>query len=178
MGRAPGSPAEPTGFGRNGYTTKPMSGLPSLSVFSRRCVRIIRASRDFSLFQMGKIMPQESRSFIEAECLRVARLQPACEHLKAVAIARLAQPNVSPNWEVLAFWPELPSAVRAKAIEATENMRRQYVLAPFINSRKGREQQKLCLEPGQRAAAKLLTRDEAADRGRQRQTAGAAKSQR
>jgi hypothetical protein len=85
--------------------------------------------------------------------------------LQAVTIARLAQPNVSPNWEVLAFWPELPSAVRAKAIEAIENMRRQYVLAPFVNSRKGREQQKLCLEPGQRAAAKLLTRDEAADRG-------------
>ena len=31
-------------------------------------------------------MPEETRSFIEGECLRVARLQPGCKHLKAIAI--------------------------------------------------------------------------------------------
>jgi hypothetical protein len=75
-------------------------------------------------------MQEESRSFIEGECLRVARLQPGCEHLKAVAIA---PSNGKPNWEVLGFDPELSSAVRTQAIEAIESIRGQYVLAPFVN---------------------------------------------
>ena len=78
-------------------------------------------------------MPEESRSFIEAECMRVARLQRGCEHLIAVAVARMESPNGSPNWEVLAFEPEMPSAVRTRAIEAIESIRGQYVLAPFVN---------------------------------------------
>ena len=56
-------------------------------------------------------MPEETRSFIEGECLRVARLQPGCKHLKAIAIARTH--NGRTNWEVLGFNPELSSAVRA-----------------------------------------------------------------
>ena len=89
---------------------------------------------DLSLCRIGKIMPEESRSFIEAECLRVARLQPGCKHLKAVAIARTG--NGSPNWEVLAFNPELPSVARKQAIEAIESLRAQYVLAPFAAAKK------------------------------------------
>jgi hypothetical protein len=76
-------------------------------------------------------MPEETRSFIEGECLRVARLQPGCEHLKAIAIARIH--NGGSNWEVLGFNPELSSAVRTQAIEAIEIMRGQYVLAPFVS---------------------------------------------
>ena len=78
-------------------------------------------------------MPAKSRSFIEAECLSAARLQRGCEHLKAVAIARTDLGNGGPNWEVLAFDPELSSAVRTKAMEAIEPIRDQYVLEPFVN---------------------------------------------
>jgi hypothetical protein len=77
-------------------------------------------------------MPEENRSFIEGECLRVARLQPGCEHLHAIAIARTEPPNGRPNWEVLGFDPELSPAMRAQAIEAIEIIRGQYVLAPFV----------------------------------------------
>ena len=85
-------------------------------------------------------MPEESRSFIEGECLRVARLQPGCEHLKAVAIARLGSSDGEPNWEVLGFDPELSSAVRTQAIDAIDSIRSQYALAPFIKpSRKRRK---------------------------------------
>jgi hypothetical protein len=77
-------------------------------------------------------MAEKSRSFIEAECLNVARLHQGCKHLKAVAIARTGPPNGNPNWEVLAFNPELPSAVRTQAIEAIETLRGRYVLAPFV----------------------------------------------
>ena len=82
-------------------------------------------------------MPEETRSFIEGECLRVARLQPGCKHLKAIAIARTH--NGRTNWEVLGFNPELSSAVRAQAIEAIEIMRSQYVLAPFVNQLRKRQ---------------------------------------
>jgi hypothetical protein len=84
-------------------------------------------------------MPEETRAFIEGECLKVARLQPGCEHLKAIAIARIH--NGAANWEVLGFNPELSSPARTQAIEAIEIMRGQYVLAPFVNQ--SRKKQKI-----------------------------------
>jgi hypothetical protein len=75
-------------------------------------------------------MPDESRVFIEGECLRVARLQPGCEQLKAILIARTRAPNERSNWKVLGFHPELPPTIRAQAIKAIEILRDQYVLAP------------------------------------------------
>jgi hypothetical protein len=75
-------------------------------------------------------MRDESRVFIEGECLRVARLQPGCEQLKALLIARTEASNERSNWKVLGFHPELPPAIRARAIEAIETVRDQYVLAP------------------------------------------------
>jgi hypothetical protein len=83
------------------------------------------------------MMPEESRSFIEGECLRVARLQAGCQHLKAVAIARMQPSNDNPNWEVLAFNPELPTTARAGAIQAIEEMRGQYRLAPHVAASNG-----------------------------------------
>ena len=75
-------------------------------------------------------MPDQSRVFIEGECLRVARLQPGGEQLEAILIAR-AQPSTErSNWMVLGFYPELPPTIRAQAIEAIEILRDQYVLAP------------------------------------------------
>jgi hypothetical protein len=40
--------------------------------------------------------------------------------------------NGGPNWEVLAFHPELSSPTRTQAVEAIEIVRDQYVLAPYV----------------------------------------------
>jgi hypothetical protein len=77
-------------------------------------------------------LPGKSREFIESECLRVARLQSDCGHLAAVAIARTEPLGSGLNWEVLGFNPELPPATRAEAIKAIDDIRRQYVLAPYV----------------------------------------------
>jgi hypothetical protein len=77
-------------------------------------------------------MLDESRSFIEAECLKVARSVPGCRHLKAIVIARANSPNKRPNWEVLGFDPELSPTMRSQAIEAIEIVRDQYILARYV----------------------------------------------
>jgi hypothetical protein len=77
-------------------------------------------------------MLDESRSFIEAECLRVARSVPGCWHLKAIVIARTDSSNRRPNWRVLGFDPELSPTMRSQAIEAIEIVRGQYILAHYV----------------------------------------------
>jgi hypothetical protein len=77
-------------------------------------------------------MAEKSREFIEGECLRVVRLQLDCGHLTAVAIARTEPLGSGLNWEVLGFNPELPSATRAEAIKAIDDIRAQYALAPYV----------------------------------------------
>jgi hypothetical protein len=95
-----------------------------------RAGRLRLAGNDFC--QMGDAMPEEHRSFIEGERLRVARSQPGCGHLRAIAIARTDAPNRKPNWEVLGFDPELSPSMRSQAIEAIEIVRGQYVLTPYV----------------------------------------------
>jgi hypothetical protein len=73
-------------------------------------------------------MMNESRSFIEEECLRVTRAQPGCGHLK-VTIARTDAPNRTPNWEVLGF---VLNCHPQCAIEAIGIVRCQYVLTPYV----------------------------------------------
>src|ERR1700733_13654630 len=95
-----------------------------------RAGRLRLARNDFC--QMGDAMPEEHWSFIERECLRVARSQPGYGHLRAIAIARTDAPNRKPNWEVLGFDPELSPSTRPRAIAAIETVRGQYVLAPYV----------------------------------------------
>src|ERR1700733_893299 len=101
-----------------------------------RAGRLRLAGNDFC--QMGDAMPEEHRSFIEGECLRVARSQPGCGHLRAIAIARMDPPKGSPNWEVLGFDPGLSPATGPRAIEAIETVREQYVLAPHVKPARGK----------------------------------------
>jgi hypothetical protein len=61
----------------------------------------------------------------------------ACQHLKAVAIARVEPSSENPNWEVLAFNPELPSTARAGAIHAIEEVRAQHRLEPRVAAPSG-----------------------------------------
>jgi len=78
---------------------------------------------------MIRKIPLKSRDFIEAECLRVARLQVGCRHLKGVKIRRTKPIGSGPNWEVLAFVPELPPIARKEAMNALDVLRGTYALA-------------------------------------------------
>ena len=68
----------------------------------------------------------------------MARLQPGCEQLKAILIARKEPLDGGPNWEVLAFHPELSPTARVRAIAAIEIVRGRYALAPYITPARGK----------------------------------------
>jgi hypothetical protein len=73
-------------------------------------------------------MPEKSRGFIEAECLKVARLQVGCKGLRAVRIGRTKPSGSGPNWEVLGFKPELPPIANDEAMKAIDVLRGTHAL--------------------------------------------------
>ena len=75
-------------------------------------------------------MPQRTRAFLQARCLQVCRQQVGCKHLEAVLIGRIKPISSGPNWEVLAFRPELPPIARDEAMRAVDVLRGRYALAP------------------------------------------------
>jgi hypothetical protein len=77
---------------------------------------------------MPEKMPEKSRDFIEAECLKVAKRQLGCHDLKAVHIGRTRPRGSGPNWEVLGFTPALPSAAHDFAMTAIAPVRQKYAL--------------------------------------------------
>jgi hypothetical protein len=77
---------------------------------------------------MVEQIPEKSEDFIEAECLKVARRGLGCSHLETVHIGRIEPSGSGPNWEVLAFEPELPPVARAEAMEKIAPMRQRFAL--------------------------------------------------
>jgi hypothetical protein len=133
------TPAEPSGrIGGSwpGFSSRNTAIRIAKVSHSAQSDRLRPAKNDFC--QIGDAMPEEHRSFIEGECLRVARSQPGCGHLRAIAIARTDAPNRKPNWEVLGFDPELSPSMRSQAIEAIEIVRGQYVLTPYVKPERGK----------------------------------------
>jgi hypothetical protein len=82
---------------------------------------------------MPEKMPERSKNFIEAECLKVAKLQVGCSHLRRVLIGRTRPEGSGPNWEVLGFTPVLPTIAHHEAINAIASLRQRYALAPSKN---------------------------------------------
>jgi hypothetical protein len=74
-------------------------------------------------------MPEKSREFIEAECLKVARLEQGCSDLVRVRIGRTKPRGSGPNWEVLGFSPDLPELAQIYALKAIDRLRQKYALA-------------------------------------------------
>jgi hypothetical protein len=76
-------------------------------------------------------MPEKSREFIEAQCLKLARGQPGCDHLRGVRIGRTKPRGSAPNWEVFGFDPDLPlpEGGRSNALKAIDVLRGRYALA-------------------------------------------------
>jgi hypothetical protein len=78
---------------------------------------------------MPEQMPEKTKDFLEAECLKVARRQLGCRDLKAVRIVSLRPRGSGPNWEVLGFTPDLPPRAKEGAMEAIDGLRGTYALA-------------------------------------------------
>jgi hypothetical protein len=79
---------------------------------------------------MPEKMPEKSKDFIEAECLKTARLQIGCRHLERVFIGRRKPAGSGPNWEVLGFTPQLPPRAQAAAETAIAQLTQKYALEP------------------------------------------------
>ena len=75
-------------------------------------------------------MPEKTRDFLEAECLRVAKGAIGCSHLTAVKIARVHPPGSGPNWRPDEFVPELPPMAELEAREAIAPLTGTYALGP------------------------------------------------
>jgi hypothetical protein len=76
------------------------------------------------------MMPEKSREFIQAAFLGMCRQRHGYRHLQRVLIGRIKPRDSGPNWEVLAFEPELPQAALAEATKAIAILRATWALAP------------------------------------------------
>jgi len=74
-------------------------------------------------------LPEKTADFLEAECLKMARRRLHCEHLEAVKIGPTRPSGSGPNWELLAFKPELDERAYENAMRAINLLRRVYALA-------------------------------------------------
>ena len=74
-------------------------------------------------------LPEKTAYFLEAECLQMARRRLHCEHLEAVKIGPTRPTGSGPNWELLAFKPELDERAYYNAMRAINLLRRVYALA-------------------------------------------------
>ena len=63
---------------------------------------------------MSVQMPEMTREFLEAECLKRAKTALGCSDLTAVKIAA-APPGGGPNWYVESFVPPLPPIAEKEA---------------------------------------------------------------
>ena len=77
---------------------------------------------------MPEKMPEKSREFIEAECLKAARREQGCSDLVKVRIGRTKPRGSGPNWEVLGFSPDLPELAQTYAFDAIDRLRQKYAL--------------------------------------------------
>ena len=78
---------------------------------------------------MVEHMPEMSRAFLEAKCLKVARAALGCSDLTAVKIERADPLGSAPNWCVKEFIPRLPPLAEKEAREKVLPLMGRYALA-------------------------------------------------
>ena len=74
-------------------------------------------------------MPEKSREWIQALALENCRRRPGCGILEAVLIAPTKPRGSGPNWELIAFKPELHRAAYHEAMQEIHKLRGTYALA-------------------------------------------------
>ena len=74
-------------------------------------------------------MPEKTREWLQAEALKRCRRRLGCGHLEAVFVGSTKPSGSGPNWEVLAFKPELPPIAEAEAMDEIHQLRAVYALA-------------------------------------------------
>ena len=77
---------------------------------------------------MVEQMTKESRAFLEAESLCVAKRVLGCKHLTAVKIARVHPPGSGPNWHAVEFNTRSPPMAEAEARKAITSLTGKYAL--------------------------------------------------
>jgi len=75
-----------------------------------------------------RLMPEKTVEWLQAEALRCCRHRHGCSHLQAVIIGRTRPTNGGPNWELLAFKPELALSAEYDAMEEIHRLRGTYDL--------------------------------------------------
>jgi hypothetical protein len=60
--------------------------------------------------------PEKSRQRLQTSCLTMCRQRPGCRHLQRVLIGRTKSIDSGPNWELLAFEPELAPEAYIEAL--------------------------------------------------------------
>lgn len=75
-----------------------------------------------------RLMPEKSRDWIQATALENCRRRPGCNLLEAVLIAPTNPRGSGPNWELVAFKPELHRAAHNEAMNEIHKLRRMYAL--------------------------------------------------
>jgi hypothetical protein len=77
-----------------------------------------------------RLMPEKTLEWLQREALRLCKMRVGCHHLEAVVIGRTRPQGSSPNWELLAFKPELPIVAENEAMEVIHFLRGTYALKP------------------------------------------------
>jgi hypothetical protein len=73
-------------------------------------------------------MEEKTLEWLQAEALRRCRTRHACDHLEAIFIGRTKPRGSNPNWEILAFKPELAPAAEKAAMAVIRILRGTYAL--------------------------------------------------
>jgi len=76
-----------------------------------------------------RLMEEKSVEWLQAEALRLCRMQLGCGHLEAVRIGPTKPAGSGPNWELLAFKPELHPGAHGNAMRVIYMLRGKYALA-------------------------------------------------
>ena len=72
---------------------------------------------------------QQSREFIEGECVKAASAQNLCRELKHVRIRRLFPSGAEANWELAEIEPPLSTVGECMAQKAIGSLHDSYALA-------------------------------------------------
>ena len=75
-----------------------------------------------------RLVPEKTVEWLQDEALKRCQRRLGCRDLKAVIIGRTKPRGSGPNWEVLAFLPELSPAAEHEAMEEIHRLRGIYAL--------------------------------------------------